>query len=70
MCCLEYENDYYVEINKLMPKINSFVETSSGRGIVLYNDLSKQTSQVKIGDENNFEIKTFKLSEIKTKREN
>ncbi len=67
MCCLDYENQYYVETAKMMPRINSLVSTPSGNGIVLYNDIVKQTVQVKIGDESNFEIKTFKLSEIKQK---
>lgn len=67
MCCLDYENQYYVETAKLMPRINSWVSTPSGNGVVLYNDIIKQTVQIKLGDENNFEIKTFKLSEIKQK---
>lgn len=67
LCCLEYENDYYAETLNLMPKINSIVSTPLGNGVVLYNDILKRTSQIKIGDENNFEIKTFKLSEIKNK---
>lgn len=65
LCCLEYENDYYVEMLKKMPKVNSVVSTPLGKGNVLFNDLQKQTVQVKIGDKNNFEIKTFKLSELK-----
>ena len=65
LCCLDYENGYYAEMNKVMPQINSLVSTPNGNGIVLYNDILKQTVQVKIGDENNFEIKTFGLAEIK-----
>ncbi len=65
MCCLGYENEHYAETEKLMPKINSEVITPSGKGKVLYNDLLKRSVQVKMGDENNFEIKNFDLSEIK-----
>ena len=65
LCCLSYENEYYAETLNLMPKVNSVVTTPLGKGVVLYNDILKRTSEIKVGDENNFEIKTFKLSEIK-----
>lgn len=65
LCCLDYENGYYSEMNKVMPQVNSIVSTPNGTGIVLYNDILKQTVQVKIGDENNFEVKTFNIAEIK-----
>jgi cell fate regulator YaaT (PSP1 superfamily) len=71
MCCLDYENQHYAETAKIMPRINSLVSTPSGNGIVLYNDLLKQNVQVKIADDNNnYEVKTFKMSEIKTIKEN
>lgn len=71
MCCLDYENQHYADTAKIMPRINSFVSTPSGNGTVLYNDLLKQTIQVKIADDNNnYEVKTFKVSEIKTIKEN
>lgn len=65
LCCLGYENKHYEETNKLMPKINSVVETPCGKGKVVYNDLLKRIVQVKIGDENSFEVKNFDLTEIK-----
>lgn len=35
MCCLAYENEYYAEINKHMPKTGSFVKTKKdGSGVV------------------------------------
>lgn len=71
LCCLDYENNYYVDTAKMMPRINSLISTPSGNGVVMYNDIMKQTVQVKVGDENsNYEVKTFKLSEIKQLRNN
>ena len=70
LCCLGYENEHYAETNKLMPKVNSFVITPQGEGKVVYNDLLKRIVQVRIGDENNFEIKNFELKEIKKKENN
>lgn len=70
LCCLGYENEHYAETNKLMPKINSIVETPNGLGKVVYNDLLKRVVQVKLGDETSYEIKNFDLSEIKQIKEN
>ncbi len=69
LCCLGYENDHYVETNKLMPKVGSTVETPLGEGKVLYNDLLKRIVQVRIGDESNYEVKNFELSQIKQNKD-
>ena len=42
MCCLKYENDYYVEAVKEMPKVGSKVSTPDGEGVVDANDLIKK----------------------------
>ena len=65
MCCLAYENEHYAETNALMPKINSEVITPAGKGVVVYNDLLKREVTVKIGSENQTELKVFDLTEIK-----
>ena len=65
LCCLAYENQYYVDILKHMPKVNSMVKTPDGQGKVMYNDLLKQTVTVKYEDEEFSELKEYPLSEIK-----
>lgn len=65
MCCLAYENEHYAETNSLMPKINSEVISPAGKGIVVFNDLLKRQVTVKVGNENQTELKTFDLNEIK-----
>lgn len=65
LCCLAYENQYYVDILKHMPKVNSVVKTPDGQGKVMYNDLLKQTVTVKYEDEEFSELKEYPLSEIK-----
>lgn len=48
MCCLAYENDYYAEINKHMPKTGSFVKTEKdGSGLVESVNQLKDTVTVK-----------------------
>ncbi|MBQ9942644.1 MAG: stage 0 sporulation family protein [Christensenellaceae bacterium] len=65
MCCLNYEHEYYEEIAKVMPRVNSEVKTPDGKGIVLDTNALKQTVRVKVmleGDD--FDVKEFPLSEI------
>ena len=48
MCCLSYENDYYAEVYKKMPKIGGTVGTPEGSGVVVSNDMLKMITKVKI----------------------
>lgn len=70
LCCLSYENPYYVEVLKEMPKLNSFVSTCDGQGKVVYCDLMRKTVDVKFQTENSSEIKNYELKDIKFKKEN
>ena len=66
MCCLGYENPYYEEVLKRMPKVNSFVNTPSGKGQVIYNDILREQVSVKfVKDDESVEITSFPLEEIK-----
>ncbi len=67
LCCLAYENQYYVEVLKIMPKVNAIVSTPEGNGTVVYNDLLKKVVSVKFEDDSSSEIKEFPLEEIKIK---
>ncbi len=64
LCCLAYENEYYVETLKQMPKINSIVETPNGSGRVVYLDLIKKKVSVKFQNEQTTEIKVYNIEEI------
>lgn len=72
MCCLGYENAHYSETFKLMPRINSEVETPDGKGVVVYNNLLKRLVQVRIGakDDPTSQIVEFPLEKIKIKAKN
>lgn len=72
MCCLGYENSHYSETFKLMPRINSEVETPDGKGTVVYNNLLKRLVQVRIGakDDPTSQIVEFPLEKIKVKAKN
>lgn len=64
MCCLSYENNMYTEILSKMPKINSKVKTSEGTGVVVYNNILKETVTVKIEVEDTIKLVEFKISEV------
>jgi len=65
LCCLAYENEYYMEVMKIMPKVGKDVETPDGQGKVIYNDLIKKTVSVKFVTENSSEIRNYPVEEIK-----
>ncbi len=69
MCCLKYENDYYSEIYKEMPKVGSKVQTDDGEGIVESNDLLKKMSRVRVmTKDGSYEIKNYALEDLKIKQ--
>ena len=47
MCCLKFEDEYYADTLKFMPKVNSEVDTPKGRGVVVSIDVLRQTVVVK-----------------------
>lgn len=48
MCCLNYEQETYEKIRKIMPKVGSQVKTEFGKGNVVSNNLVKELIRVKI----------------------
>ena len=65
MCCLKYEQDAYEAAMKIVPAVGSYVETPEGKGAVVANSMLRETVQVKIGDDENTDIKTFRADEVK-----
>ena len=67
MCCLSYENDYYSEIYKKMPKMGAEVGTPEGKGTVVSENMLKQTVRVKIERDGSLLYKDFPLKEVRFK---
>ncbi len=66
LCCLKYENAYYSEVFKEMPKVGSKVKTADGEGVVEANDLIKLTSRVRVlTKDGSYDVRTYKLEELK-----
>ena len=68
MCCLEYENDYYAEVFKKMPKVGSTVGTPEGNGVVVSNDMLKLITKVKISKGDSEVYKDFPTDTLDFKR--
>ena len=68
MCCLEYENEYYADVYKKMPKLGGQVKTPEGNGVVISNDMLKLIVKVKISKPDGSEVyKDFPLDRVEFK---
>ncbi len=68
MCCLRYENPYYQEMSKKMPKEHATVITPDGEGVVMENDALRQEVKVKVqGEEGAYVIKRYTLDNVQLK---
>ena len=71
MCCLSYENDYYADVSKKMPKVGSEVSTLEGKGLVASVNMLKLLVKVKFDDKNGGWIyKDFRLEDVRFKKSN
>lgn len=64
MCCLEYENDYYVETNKKMPKVGAGVSVVGKNGTVVGINQLKLMVRVKTDTSGGYEINDYPLAEV------
>lgn len=64
LCCINFEDEQYKELRKIMPKMDSFVNTPEGRGRVTNVNFVLEQVTVSIKDATH----VFKLSEIKFKQ--
>lgn len=71
MCCLGYENDYYADVYKKVPKVGSEVGTPDGKSIVVSVNMLKMEVKTKKDDGNGGWIwKDYKVDELKFKKTN
>lgn len=68
MCCLNYEQEHYVQTRKRMPKPGSTVTSPDGEGVVLENNAVTETVRIRITlPDESIDVKTFRLDEIRFK---
>lgn len=65
MCCLKYEQAAYDALLKITPKAGALVDTPSGQGVVTEANLLTGDLKVKVGRENDTELKSYKRDEVR-----
>lgn len=72
MCCLAYENDYYADAGKRVPKLGAEVGTPDGRGTVVNVNMLKMEVRVKIEDKKKdiIAFHDYPVAQIKFKNSN
>ncbi len=68
LCCFKYEDEYYAEMQKRMPKLNSTITTPDGKATVASVDYLRETITVNIAKNDSVEQKKFTLEEIENLR--
>ena len=69
LCCLKYEDEYYEELQKRMPKVGFKITTPDGKGEVTATNLLKETVSVKFTNGDSTEVKTYNLDDIKVSKD-
>ncbi|MGI6191996.1 MAG: PSP1 domain-containing protein [Christensenellales bacterium] len=66
MCCLKYEQDWYEDARKRMPRVGREVITPDGSGTVMENNLLRERVKVKVLlPDGTFDLREYPLSDIK-----
>ncbi len=68
MCCLGYENYYYADVYKKMPKIGGEVDTPDGKGHVVSVNMLKMEVRVKIETRDGLSYKDFPVDAIRFRK--
>lgn len=65
MCCLKYEDQYYADTMKFMPKVNQQINTPNGDGIVVSTDMLRQTVVARItAKDESSELREYTIAEL------
>ena len=69
MCCLSYENDYYAEAFKNVPKIGAEASSADGTGTVVSVNMLKMTAKLRIADNaGNMAYRDYNVSDLRFKK--
>jgi cell fate regulator YaaT (PSP1 superfamily) len=61
LCCLSYENDYYTEAKRSMPRVGQVIQTPQGEGKVIGVNVVKEALTVQIAPETTVTVKVSEL---------
>jgi cell fate regulator YaaT (PSP1 superfamily) len=66
LCCLAYENDYYGEVKRRLPRAGKMVQTPQGSGKIISVNVLKETLTVRLSSDQTIVVPA---SEIESKPE-
>ena len=64
MCCLKYEQDAYEDLVKKSPKVDAFVDTPDGKGMVTDVNLLRGRVRVKLENQSDLAVRSFDSEEV------
>ena len=64
MCCLKYEQDAYEDLVKKVPKVDAFVDTPDGKGMVTDVNLLRSRVRVKLENQNDLTLRTYEAADV------
>ncbi len=64
LCCLRYEDEYYENLQKKLPKLHSTITTPDGKGTVSNINILKETISVTFTKDDSSEIKVYTIDEL------
>ena len=66
LCCLKYEDEFYEQMQKKMPKINTKIKTPDGEGVVTSTDYLRETVTVTFTNNDSTELKIYNINDLNT----
>lgn len=64
MCCLKYEQDTYEKMRKIVPRVDSLVQTKDGNGVVVDNHVLKGIVKVKLENPDITAVQTYQAEDV------
>ena len=66
MCCLKYEQNYYEQMRREMPRVGREIATPDGPGTLMENNVLKKTCRVRITlPDQTVDMRTYSLEDIR-----
>ena len=65
MCCLKYEQDYYSQTLKKLPKVGKDIVTPDGVGVLSEINAIRECVKVRIKADDSFDVREYPISEVR-----
>lgn len=65
MCCLKYEQDYYEETLKKLPRVGKEIMTPDGVGYVTEINVLKEKVKVRVRTDDSFEVREYGVEDVR-----